>query len=157
MMSRTDNVPRITGRLNCMVAIMWTMVYICQGSILASCCLHPPQVWWLSVIPVIYYSCWSWLEKHGNDIEKDVKFSSYDQEKINLPCVAFSTLISCVMIVWVAATVGLGGGDKCDLKTVTSFAKFMLLKKLLNHSLMHTALAGVRTFWMCNWHCSVLR
>jgi len=33
-------------------------------------------------------------------------------------------------------------GGKCDLITVISFAKFLLLTKPLNHSLMHTALAG---------------
>jgi hypothetical protein len=33
-------------------------------------------------------------------------------------------------------------GGECDLVTVTSFAKFMWLTKTLNHSLMHTALAG---------------
>jgi len=61
------------------------------------------------------------------------------REKINSPCVAFPTLTSCV-----------GGsnsrvkneGDESHLKTVTSFAKFMLLTKLLNHSVTHTALAG---------------
>jgi hypothetical protein len=65
------------------------------------------------------------------------------REKINVPCAAFPTQISCVMIVWVATIVGSKKeGGKCDLKTVTSFAKCMLLAKPLNHSLMHTALAG---------------
>jgi hypothetical protein len=41
------------------------------------------------------------------------------------------------MIVWVKKE-----GGKCDLITVRSFAKFMLLTKPLNHSLMHIALAG---------------
>jgi hypothetical protein len=33
-------------------------------------------------------------------------------------------------------------GGECDPKIVTSFAKFMLLTKILNHSLTRMALAG---------------
>ena len=48
------------------------------------------------------------------------------QEKINSPCVAFSTLIRCDDCVG-GSNSGVNGGGNVTSKTVTSFAKFTLL------------------------------
>jgi len=85
-----------------------------------------------------YHEKWIWL-----DNEKGVKFSSYVSGKDKLTmCGISNTDKLCDDCVGGSNSGVKNEGGESHLKTVTSFAKFMLLTKPLNHSLVHTALAG---------------